>query len=82
MELQGEKLVWKVERMDWKNVQDSGTPEDNPKRCNSSVFEVPGGKEDEDGPEEVLEEKWLKNFLIWQNASTFRFKKLRKSQTE
>lgn len=59
-----------------------GHPEDNPKRCNSCVFEVPEGKEEEDGPEEVLEEKWLKIFLIWQNASTYRFKKLRKPQTE
>ena len=33
-----------------------GPPEGDPGRSNSCAFEVPEGKEEEDGPEEVLKE--------------------------
>lgn len=60
----------------------TGHPEDNPGRSNRGVFEVPGGKEEEAGPEEVLKETRLKPFLIRQNTSAYRFEKPRKPLTE
>ena len=59
-----------------------GPPEGDPGRSNSCAFEVPEGKEEEDGPEEVLKETWLKHFLFWQNTPTYRFKRPRKPLTE